>query len=260
MDKVEFPSAIAKLIETLPKTQDDVRCVFYLEGSHSIPVAYVKENGKKFLVVSDSKGGKKDDLADLIAEAFAYQKVEDIQVFRVSTPRQADLYSCFSDAMKFAVLVTARRKNEHTGDFEEYLIPQLGEQMNTRQVPSDTNSEPSKVASVLLPNECLRLAQLTRFINEHLDSEAQDNPLRGDAKGRRWDQFQTDYERTFTTGNDGAAVTKPRADYLRQKGVRYAQIVEIEYYNDQLKTMLGDKWSIEQQNELVDRLKKVARS
>jgi hypothetical protein len=258
MSSLDFPDHIADLIAPFRQETGDVRCVFYIEGSHSIPVAYIKENGKELIVVADSKGGKTDDLADQIANALTYQNVRDVKVFRVATPRQADLYSCYTDAMKFAVLVTGRRKNEHTGDFEEFLIPELGEQLSARRVQSDAQAESPNVDSVLLPNEFLRLAQLTKFVDGHLDKATQDSPLHGDKKGRTWNEFKMSYQETFTTA-DG--VTKPRADYLRQKGEQYARLVEIEYYNDQLKKLLGEHgWPVHQQNELVGRLKELARS
>jgi hypothetical protein len=52
-----------------------------------------------------------------------------------------------------------------------------------------------------------------------------------------------------------------KADYLRQKGLRYAEIVQIEYYNQQLKTSLGDdKWNKARQDEFARQLKALIRS
>lgn len=124
----EFCADVRTCIEPLQNEEGDVRCAFYLGGTHTVPVIYIKEKGQQSILVADSKGGRDNDLARVIAERLAG---EDITVYRVDEPRQRDLYSCYADAMKFAATMTGR-ETLGGGSLGEYLLPSIGNELKAR--------------------------------------------------------------------------------------------------------------------------------
>jgi hypothetical protein len=81
----DFFADVRTCIEPLQKEEGDVRCAFYLGGAHTVPVIYIKEKGQQTILVADSKGGNKNDLARVMAEKLAG---EDLTVYRVDEPRE----------------------------------------------------------------------------------------------------------------------------------------------------------------------------
>lgn len=86
--------------------------------------------------------------------------------------------------------------------------------------------------------------------------------LRGDAKHRTLNEFQAGYQATFSqaTEKHPNPAPLPKADYLRQKGFRYAELIQIEYYNKQLKSLFGEThWNVTKQEEFAHVLKQSLR-
>jgi hypothetical protein len=250
----DFHAYVRTCIEPLQKEGGDVRCAFYLGGNHTVPVIYIKEKGQQSILVADSKGGGDQDLARVIAQALAG---EDITVYRVDEPRQRDMDSCYADAVKFSVTMTGREPLGG-GTFGEYLLPSIGDELKARTKESRYSGD---VSAVTLPSELIKLAQISAFVRTH-SADTPEAVLRGDAKHRTLEEFQFDYQATFTqsTYNHPDPKPLPKADYLRQKGFRYAEIIQIEYYNKQLKSLFGEThWNVTRQEEFAHVLKQSLR-
>jgi hypothetical protein len=247
----QFPYRAKEFLLELRKTNGDVRCLFYPEGTHVIPFVYLKQGDREVVLVADSKGGKSGH-----AEALAEQlKGSGIEVLSVAQTRQRDMYSCYADSMKFAVSLTGHRPDG------EYLLP------NLLDVLLNHASEPNEkgVRLVSLPAELLRTAQISKFVEANLENDDEDRPLLDDPKHRTFAGVREQYTETFTQATEAQpdltlAEARPKLDYLRQKGWRYAEIIQIEHFNEQLEKILGAKtWTPERQQEFAAQMKQGTR-
>ncbi len=108
----------------------------------------------------------------------------------------------------------------------------------------------------MLPAELLKLSQSRRFVADQMDKR-RDPVLRDDSLGRKLNQVMADYSVKRTVNGE----QRQSLDYLRQKGLAYAEIIQIEFYNQQLKTTLGaDVWTVREQNEFARQLKALLRT
>lgn len=117
------------------------------------------------------------------------------------------------------------------------------------------------LSAVSLPSELVKLAQISAFVKTH-SAGTPEAVLRGDAKHRTLNEFQSAHQATFSqaTENHPDPAPLPKADYLRQKGFRYAELIQIEYYNKQLKSLLGEAhWNVTKQEKFAQVLKQSLR-
>lgn len=244
----EFALNPRSFIDRLRQGSGDVRHAFCLDGAHSIPVVYMREGGKEAVLVADSQGGHSQIARD-IAQAFA-KDAPGLRVYEVCGKRQNDFYSCYTDAVKTAVTLTGRTQNVD-GSHGRYRVPNLIGELEGRC------AEPQHgVRSVRLPAELLKLSQSRQFVADQMRKRG-DPALRDDPLGRKLQQVMADYSVKRTVNGE----QRQSLDYLRQKGLAYAEIIQIEFYNQQLIAALGaDAWTVREQNEFARQMKALLRS
>jgi hypothetical protein len=255
---VTFASVAQAHIEPLRKRPGDVRCAFNLGGKHAVPVIYIKERGREALLVADSLGGSKSDVARALADQYG---LKDITIYRVDENRQLDYFSCYADAMKFAATITGHVRNED-GSFGDYLLPNVLEELESRRKES---IYPGNVWAVTLPAELAKLAQIDKFIGAQKGTDPEKR-MPSDPKRRTLTDFRDPYETTVTWKKPGKTpadptITFPRSinDSLRHKGFRYAELIQIAHYNRQMEDLFPDKWPAARQLEFERCLKRVVR-
>ncbi|MBL7479419.1 hypothetical protein [Legionella bononiensis] len=226
--------------------QGDYRCAYILIGMrHATPVFYLKSGNSEGFFIPDSMGRTNDHnygqvrriISELILEHFPAMPNPAIPIFVTEEIRQADLISCYTDALVFVRDVTAKKENAYFKS--AHLVGQL-ESRATEQVAdvsTDFSEKKITLKKALLPDELLKTAQISAFVEDNKSKEK--NPsiihVRKDGTQENLAQFRERYTKT----KDG----KPYNGYLRNKGLKYSQIIIQQYYKNQL---------IEELNKLPD--------
>lgn len=193
------------------------------ESLHSVPIVYIKEGDKEAFLVSCSKG--KQSPADLLSEKTG------ITCYYVSDFRQADLYSCHSDAVVFAKDATA-----FDSDNQKYAIPDLLARLDARSVEDKKNP---LLREVKLVDELLKTPQLSKFVNDHAEVNSTVIIHKDDKHAETRKQFSDRY----TVGGKNT--------YIYIKAIKLASILEIQFYANQLEKKLGNLWTKELHNQFI---------
>ncbi|MHB1949719.1 MAG: hypothetical protein ACYCQI_16595, partial [Gammaproteobacteria bacterium] len=182
------------------KHSGDYRLAFYIGAnkSHATPIIYIKEAGKEGILYADSNGVNEWVVTQM-------QQNSGIRVFAIKDTRQADFYSCYTDALVFARDTTAI--DPKTGKFR---IPNLLQRLEDRSV------EEKGYYTTKLPDELLKTAQITEFVESH----RQAIPTRAH-KDEDLTQFRSRYTAEASILTHGKVVTKPISTYLRLKGIKF---------------------------------------
>ena len=256
-------------LEDLPKMAKEVfsealqedgnfRCAFLFEdGPHCIPVIYIKEieSGLQFeaILVADSRGGHEGDAAQVLSEQFAHIEA----VYRVDAPRRSDKTRSddalsWWEGVRFAAIITGQRGND-------YILPNMMQELRNRSKPS-TVPRSGRVMAVTLPFELAKLSQLNDFFAAQLEAVADENPQRASEKRQQFTDFDKDHRVTvqMKDGNGGSTQVE-RIDWLRKESFKSPELMEIEFYNQQL-TSISIHWTAECQNLFMQEMKAVKRN
>lgn len=200
-------------------TEGDYRQAFILgaRGPHATPIIYVREDGEESLLHADSKGLDLQTV-QLIQKT---HYLTGINVYAVEKPRQADLYSCFMDAL--ALCVDATKVHSNTG---KYAIPNLLTRLKLRSEPRDG------YFATKLPDVLLKTAQIPAFIRDHQEIDSSEIIH----KTETFQQFKNRYtDKVVIYKENGEAKTTNISSYVRKKGIKLAETMEIQFYLKQLK-------------------------
>lgn len=196
-------------------------------SGHGIPIIFIKDDkNEEGILLADSKGTSSYNALQL-------QESLGIPVYAVKKGRQRDGFSCYADALIIGCECTAR--NISNG---EYRIPNLLQQLKSRS----TNLDNYHVT--LLPDNLLKTSQLSDFTKEHKEPN---NPI------IHKNETLTDFRKRYT--NEFAHPT-----YLRAKGVKFADIIEIQFYLNQLKEKVGTKLTEIDSKLFIEESKKILKS
>lgn len=220
--------------------QTDIRVAFLLTirngpYEHSLPFVYIKENGKECILFADSLGGIKE------ASEVAHQT--GIPVIAVNSARQSDYYSCHADAIIFLKNVI-----QFDSETNQYVISNLLDKLNPRVF--------DKIDDVnigLLPDELLTTAQIGEFLDAN--KEESDRIVHRNVKENKEETLAT-----FLKRHPEAMKLKPNTfpiinGYLREKGFKLANMIEIQFYIIQIYAILQPIWSDELRNEFLSEAK-----
>ncbi len=196
---------------------------------HAVFMVYITEKGREGILFSDSLGSSKD-----IAENIQHET--GIKVYYTPQKRQADMESCYIDALVFGRDTTGI--DPETG---EYLIPNLLSFLKTEAGPYGQTS-------VKLPNELLKTAQLSEFVSYHKNHS--DKKIH---KDETIDEFRLRYSRDQTKGG----TTKKISTYLSEKGNKYTKIMAIQFYLNEIEKELGYPLKDEVKINFIKNAKKV---
>jgi hypothetical protein len=223
--------------------EDDIRIPFLITGTHSTPVAYVKEGGKEYLLIFDSLGDS--SMAQNAAEFFP-----EINVYTsISKIRQRDDYSCHAEAQIFLRELIGK---DEKGNF---LIPNILSTLSENIIKDKTsNDHPPNFHTIKLFDRLLITTQTPLFMAAH-EQEYKSNDLIHRHKGQpeNIEAFLKRYppEEVVYTGK------KPTvSSYLREKGLKLGHIIEIQFYLNQLESRLGSKFTKNLKDDFIDSAKK----
>lgn len=176
------------------KGHDEYRKSFLIgaTATHATPACYIKDGDKEYFFIADSKGLQNT----FIPEHF--QNTTGIPVMYIKAARQADEFSCYTDAIIFGKELTAKDKDGN------YQLKDIGQKLYSSAL-GQNNADTSKPLPVgQLPKELLKTAQITKYVEQYRD----------------FDKVQK------------------RKGYLRAKGVKFASLAEIQFYKKQMDEML----------------------
>lgn len=202
-------------------------------SKHVIPIIYIRENGKEGLLLADSLGVSRD-VSDRIA------KQTGLTVYAVRHVRQSSDYGCGVDALIFARDCTGKKD-------DDFIIPNLLTKLETRAAKDAEASY-----SVKLPDNLLKTSQISSFIGFHKE---QDHPLIH--KEETLLQFRERYsDKSVTIQSKEKEIKKDSsAGYLRIKAIKLGEVVEMQFYINQLKPYFAENWNDHLRQEFVDLVK-----
>lgn len=232
VDTTSFVFDINKYLTKAREKKEDHRQAFLLgaEATHAIPIIYVREDGKEAILYADSKG----------INEWNIQQITDtgLKVYAIKEPRQSDSYSCYSDALVFGRDTTAKNKDG------SYKIPTLLSALKSSE------KKEKNYYSTKLPDELLKTSQIKEFTDYH--TERSDRKIH---KNETIDQFRKRYTENAEVKSHTKNERKNISTYLRKKGIKYADIIEIQFYINELSREAGTLWSDEIRKNFIDQAK-----
>lgn len=210
--------------------KEDVRTAFLITGTHSTPVVYVKENGKELLLIFDSLG-------DTSMAKIAALALPEIDVYTsISIIRQRDSYSCHSEALVLLRELTGKDDSNH------FLIPNISHKLEENTVKDSLQNEyPCNLHEIKLFDSLLITIQNPPFMEAH-EQQYKSKEVIHTYKGKP-EQIKEFLER-YPPEERGSIGKKPNvSNYLREKGLKFSQIIEIQFYLNQLKNFLGNQFT-----------------
>jgi hypothetical protein len=199
-----------------------------VNSGHGVPLIYLEEEGEKGILYADSLPDEDNEqtLKDLA-------KQMNVPVYPLDSSLQNDGHSCYTHAVTLARDATAIDP-----ETKQYKILRLLAKIKERSVKQGDNFYLPK-----LPDELLKTPQSQAFFKYHTE-----NSSRKVHKQETIAEFRQRYEKN----------NKP--DYLRQKGLKLAKIIEIQFYLNQLKTILGSDLTEDTRKQFVRDAKQFIKS
>ncbi|MDX2346306.1 MAG: hypothetical protein QNK11_05505 [Legionella sp.] len=219
-------SNINSYLKNIRQQSGDCRKAFILiDGSkHAIFMVYIKEGNKEGILYSDSLSSNSEVFRKIHAHT-------GIRVFSHTDQRQADSYACYVDALVFARDTTGI--DPSTG---QYKIPNLLGLLEEQQYQINAG-----YSLIKLPHILLKTAQISNFIRNHKNLDKSDEKIH---KNETLDKFRERYTESS------------RASYLKQKAIRYARIIQIQFYLNEIEKELDSPLSQDKKALFVKEAKK----
>lgn len=220
LPKTQYPQVdyLRKIITERLEENSNVQELFqfYLEKNkfniHSEAVIYLRRGKQQALVFADSSGSKNDIVG---SKKYAYMLAKEFRIpcYLIEEPRQVDWYSCHTDSLVWGRIVSANKDGK-------YLLPDLLDFLEKNSTEMDGIFIVKK-----LPDELLMTSQLSAFKNKYKTAE---NKIVH--KTENLEKFMERYPR-------------PRFSYLRVKGIKFENIMRIQFYANELQEELQDLWT-----------------
>ncbi|RYX88315.1 MAG: hypothetical protein EOO28_36535 [Comamonadaceae bacterium] len=220
-------------------------------GGHGSVLLYLREHGEEALLLFDPAGGAGDikyGSALALACASLGPGGAPVKVYQHAQALQRDFMSCWAFSMKAAVMMTGRQPDGH-GGFGGYLLPGAIEKLEARRLQT---APPSGVRPVWALPELSRTSQYIHIALQNVGTE-----LDGTVEDGAQDSVTRNFVERFTyqRGDDSLTV-----DYMRQKGERLAELVEIEAWSQEVGKIAGpDIWTAQRQTAFAEDLKQMMR-
>jgi hypothetical protein len=205
---------IEQVVIAARKQTGEVRHAFILnrDGSHSVIFVYLKTDKHEGVLYADSF------FTSVYFDVESLFSKLGITIYLVAERRQADGVSCHTDALVFARDATRI----------DYL-PDLLAKLMARA--SDTTA--THIKTVLLPDQLLKTAQISNFYKIHQQDEKKSIV---NAKNETLAMFRARYSQAVTyKKNDMVFFKEHLSTYLRKKGFKLADKIEVQYYLQELK-------------------------
>jgi hypothetical protein len=234
------------LKEARQNTNSEHRQAFLIgsHSSHSVPVVYLRENNREALLIADSYYAQNSLAAKLALNL-------KLDILLVPPGRQKDTYSCHTECLIFARDITRRKPDNH------YYIEKLLTKLKSRSTQLSDHC-----FQVRLPDELLKTAQTKTFIYSHKEADNRIIHTRS-LDQKKIPETLYEFRARYTDVNathlntSGADVTAAEtAAYLRMKAFKIANIIQIQFYIDELEILLGALWTSVWRDEFIKESKK----
>src|SRR3990167_3063747 len=200
----------------------DVRKAFVIDdmipGNHSNAVNYIRENNEEMIWFVNSISFS--SRTDYLQFADALFKGTGISFYTTNGKFQTDGFSCHT--MVLAISKDACRKDSKTGT---YQIQNLMERLKERIVEEVNNH----FYIIKMPDEFLKVSTYSNFT---IFNKETTNRVVHHQKNETLDSFKQRYTLYVPVSHDKHVLLN---DYPRQKGLKYAKIIEIQFYVEQMK-------------------------
>ncbi|MBA4696154.1 MAG: hypothetical protein H2069_02045 [Legionella sp.] len=239
------------------KEEGDFRQAYVIGDGfyHCVIMAYVKEVSldefsqekvNEILIVSDSLM-----ISHRSLDAISYHLKLPIYVHKGLDGRQADNHSCYTDALVWARDIT--RKDTSTG---KYQVDKLLKILNkTASKIRGTNIFEYQVPEFLLKTtQRYRFLELQLSSNEPIENHSYSQNETIIHKNETLSFFRSRYS-TLSNHNPSFQVST----YLLQKGYKNKAIIEVQYYINQMQSILGSMTK-DEKNAYMDKAKCIQKS
>lgn len=229
------------------KKIENYRKAFIIGDTHSELIVYLKEKNKECILYADS--------INICGNAYALQLYDlmKIPLYIVDDIRQRDLYSCHTDALVMARDITAKDMKS-----EDYQYKNLFSKIETRSknksklLLANENKKyvDAPIFDAILPNVLLKTSQRSEFVLKHYEknhekihkTESITKFLR-----RHTERLKIMSEKENSHSFESRKVKR----YLLLKGRKYADIIEIQFYLEQLKEIFSENWDKSRSLEFI---------
>lgn len=220
----EFANNSKQYINEAQQNTGDYRQAFILGASdlHATPVIYIREKNDEGILIVDSKG-KNSAIAKKIEET------SKIKVYLVAEAGQSDDYSCYTHSLKIASDTTAMDPTN------TYYIPNLLTHIK------DHAKEEETYYLTKLPNELLKTAQISSFVDTHKEDESEGKIIHKKENLTLFRQRYTDMDIKILSKTskmdalEEEVKIKDISSYVRIKGIKFADLIEIQFYLNEIK-------------------------
>jgi len=223
---------------------DDVRISLIMTGCHSIPVVYIKQGGKEYLLILDSLGytGIEQTVAEALPDITCY-------AMPPKAIRQRDFYSCHSEAQ---VILRELTGKDETGNF---LIPDILNKIEKHEIKVNKQAEfPNNLHVIKLFDSLLMTVQNPAFKEAHEEEFKSKEAIRRYKGGH--ENIQKFFDKYPAEEMSNSARKPNVSSYSREKGLKFTQIIEIQFYLNQLQSNLGNKFTKEIKDDFISAAKK----
>lgn len=200
-------------------------------GFHSLPLIYVKENGEEGVLISDSNSSRSLEY-DQFAENLL--KKTNISTYVTTEDRQLDGFSCHVDAILYGKYATAWDKEKN-----DYLTPNI---LSTFKKGAEKKGKHEYYEVSALSYNFLKTAQIKNFVTKYATKDTIKDIT----------SFLEKHRRNY----NAKGVSKIYDDFLRKKGLAFANLIEIQFYVNQLKKLLPHAWP-KLNDPFMERAKKI---
>ncbi len=215
------------------------------QRSHSISVSYLKEKREEIILIIDSFPPRKLDFEtgkykfhpshhEFTKKLFSEC---DIPTYTNNALFQQDKYSCHTIAVGISRDICAINPTTNT-----YYIPNLLSLIKGRMEDQFSDC----YFGIKLIDNFLRFSQFSNVIKKNQEKE---NRIIHPLKNETFDKFKERYLKLPENFNF----------YPKLKGLKYANLTEIQFYAAQLKAELKDKW-LAHRSSFIEEAKKILRS
>lgn len=216
-------------------------------GKHALSLIYLRENQQEVILLSDSFYNIADTVAGLVKKIpLADSK---IKFYCTAKRRQRDEFSCYADTLVMARDATAKDEKGN------YRVPHLVATLIAR---SDTQGK-KQFDYTRLPDVFLKTSQYPEHVAYHRENFMKTIHTRM-VDGKAINETVNDYrgrydDKDVVRRNFEKQSAEP--GYLRKKGLKFANIIEIQFYINQLKERLKTHWNDTLRNEFIKTAKEV---
>ncbi|MBA2709275.1 MAG: hypothetical protein H0U57_01585 [Tatlockia sp.] len=247
-----FQIDLAKSINTFKGTtelsdKENYRKAFLwgMDCSHAIPSIYIKEGNTEVIFIANSLASKisSTQSADYINNHTG------IDVYFMDRTRQADTYSCFTDALVFARDCTA-----FSSKHRDYYIQDLLKVLKGQSLKKEKCYLVTK-----LPDELLKTCQITSFLNQYSDKDRK-NIIHKNETLTEFRNRYTDKDTDVRVDSESEITKTDIYNYPRKKGAKFSEIIPIQFYLNQLNLALGNTLSIDKKLDFINQAKNIYRT